>query len=384
MISIGAARFLDRYAGFFACLLLSGFRRRVRRPLPEAPSKILVLKFWEGGLIVMGAPWYRALRRRYPASQIHFLTLDVNAQLAGMLGAANKVLPLRVSAGLAGFFYDLLRVLPALRAEKYDLVLDLEFLSRFSAILTGLTGAGCAAGFSGEGVWRGSFHDIEVPLRLERHMTENYAEFFGAVGAWEGEGDDRPLKAAAEVPGAPGPGVPFVVLNFDRKDIMPERAWPRGHYETLLTYLLDRGGYEVVAISQRRVELPERPHLVNLSGGLDYPQLAGLFSRAALFVTHDSGPLHIAAAMGCRTISIFGPETPSGYAPLGPKHKALYLGLPCSPCVNALKGKELHCVRSGNDCVTGVTPAMVIKAMEEMLAAAKPAAAEPGRESWPR
>ena len=110
-----------------------------------------------------------------------------------------------------------------------------------------------------------------------------------------------------------------------------------------------------------------RPGLVNLSGLLDYRQLAGLFSRAALFVTHDSGPLHIAAAMGCPTVSIFGPESPSGYAPLGPRHKALYLGLPCSPCVDALKGKELNCVRHGNECVTGITPAMVIKAMQEVL-----------------
>ena len=374
-----AARFLDRYAGYPACVLLSLFRRRPRAALPAAPAKILILKFWEGGLIVMGAPWYRALRRRYPGAEIHFLTLDVNAQLCGMLGAADMIIPLRVRAGLPGFFRDLLAALPALRRAKYDLLLDLEFLSRFSALLTALTGAACAAGFGKEGFPRGSFHDIVVPLDLGRHMTDNYRAFFASVGVEVEAADRGPLDAAEEIPGCPERGVPFIVLNFDRKDLMPERAWPREHYEAVLGRLLAGGKYQAVVISQRRIELPERPGLVNLSGRLDYRQLAGLFARAELFVTHDSGPLHIAAAMGCRTVSIFGPETPAGYAPLGPKHKALFLGLPCSPCVDTLKGKELRCVRRGNDCVTAITPAMVLKAIEESLAPE----AEPRAEAQP-
>lgn len=364
MISVEAARFLDRYVGLLACGLLSLPGRR-RRQLPAAPRKILVLKFWEGGLIVMGAPWYRALRRRYPSAEIHFLTLDVNAQLADMLGCADSVIPLRVSGGLGRFFLDLFAVLPGLRARNYDLLLDLEFLSRFSAVLTALVRPGCAAGFSG-GSWRGSFHDLLVPLETGRHMTENYAAFFAAAGVFAGAEDSRPLEAAPDFPGSESLPQPFVVLNFDRKDIMPERSWPRENYEAVLGRLL-AAGRRVAVISQRPVELPDRAGLANLSGRLDYRQLAALFARAALFITHDSGPLHIAAAMGCPTVSIFGPETPAGYAPLGPKHRALYLGLPCSPCVDALRGKELVCVRRSNECVTGITPEMVMRAAEELL-----------------
>lgn len=367
MINITAARFLDRYAGYLACAFLSLFKRHPGAALPGAPSKILILKFWEGGLIVMGAPWYRALKRRYPRAEIHFLTLDVNAQLAGMLGAADKIMQLRVNSGLPLFFKDLARVLPALRAEKYDLLLDLEFLSRFSAVLTGLAGAGCAAGFRGEGGWRGGFHDITVPLDLGAHMTSNYRAFFAAVGAEADERDYGPLDCEPYVPEGLKPGKEYVVLNFDRKDMMQERAWPRANYEAVLGRLLEDGRYTVVAISQRRVEMAERPGLLNLSGRLDYRRLAGLFAGARLFITHDSGPLHIAAAMGCPTVSIFGPETPAGYAPLGPAHKALYLGLPCSPCIDTLKGKELNCVRAGNACVTGITPEMVLKAVKEAL-----------------
>ncbi|OGR66646.1 MAG: hypothetical protein A2X31_04820 [Elusimicrobia bacterium GWB2_63_22] len=361
-----SARLLDRYAGQALCALLYAFGRG-GRPLPTAPRRLLVLKFWEGGLIAMGAPWYRALRRRYPGAEIHFLTLDLNAQICGMLGVADKIIPLRASLGLAVFFRDLLAVLPGLRAARYDLLLDLEFLSRFSSILSSLVAPACSAGFRAAGTFRGRPHDITAEFSPQAHMTANYSALFSAVGAQVSEEDRRPLEASAAGAEAAGAG-PFIVFNFDRKDIMPERAWPRQHYEAVLAAVLAAGRYRAVVISQRRVELPASPGLVNLSGRLDYRGLAGLFAKAALFVTHDSGPLHIAAAMGCPTVSIFGPETPAGYAPLGAGHRALYLGLPCSPCIDALKGKELNCVRRGNDCVTGITPDMVLRAMEEQLA----------------
>lgn len=361
-----AARFLDRYAGIPLCALLSLFGRRRQPPVPAAPRRLLVMKFWEGGLIVMGAPWYRALRRRYPAAGIHFLTLDLNSQLAGMLGSADRIIPLRVSSGLAVFFKDLLAALPGLRAARYDLLLDLEFLSRFSAILSSLIAPACSAGFSAAGVYRGRPPDVSVRFDPKAHMTANYAALFSAVGAAAAPEDSRPLESSAAGLEAAGSG-PFIVLNFDRKDIMPERAWPRENYEAVLAAMLGAGKYRAVVISQRRLELPEAAGLVNLSGRLDYLALAGLFSKASLFITHDSGPLHIAAAMGCPTVSIFGPETPAGYAPLGPMHKVLYLGLPCSPCVDALRDKELTCVRHGNDCVTGITAGMVLEAMRELL-----------------
>ncbi len=357
-------RWLDRYAGTAVCAVLSAFAPHGRRP-PDAPSKILVLKFWEGGLIVMGAPWYRALRRRYPRAEVHFLTLDVNAQISSMTGAADKVIALRISRGLFVFFLDLARALPGLRAARYDLLLDLEFLSRFSAALSAVVRPAFAAGFSMRGCWRGGLHDLTVPLDLKAHMTANYAAFFGALGAQAGPQDRVPLARAAS-PHPLEPPAPFIVVNFDRKDIMPERTWPRANYEAVLDAVLAAGRCRVAVVSQRRVEIPGRPGLVNLTGELDYEGLAGLFSRAALFLTHDSGPLHIAAAIGCPTVSVFGPETPAGYAPQGPRHRALYLGLPCSPCVDALRGKELRCVRAGNECVTGITPEMALAAMREL------------------
>ena len=361
-----AARLLDRYAGPPVCAVLSAMTPAAPRALPAAPRRILVLKFWEGGLIAMSAPWYRALRRRYPGAELHFLTLDVNAQICGMTGAADKVLQLRISSGLPRFFLDLLAMLPALRAAGYDLIVDLEFLSRFSSALSLLAAPACSAGFSYPGVYRGRPHDIAAVLDLKAHMTANYDALFSALGARPSEADRGPLEFSREGAALAGEG-PFVVLNFDRKDIMPERAWPRENYLAVAAALLKGGRYRVVAVGQRAAALPAPAGLLNLTGRLDYRGLAGLFSRAALFITHDSGPLHIAAAMGCPTVSIFGPETPAGYAPLGPRHKVLYLGLPCSPCVDTLGGKELRCVRAGNECVTGITPDMVLAAAQEAL-----------------
>ena len=366
--SAAAANFLDRYIGRALCAALSPFGRRSGAARPAAPRRILLMKFWEGGLITLATPWCRALRRRYPGAEIHFLTLDANAGLCELLGVADSVRPLPAGGGLPAFVLSAAAALPALRRQKYDMLLNLDFFSRFSALLAFLIGPRWACALSLPGLERGAFFDLEIPFARDRHIAENFAAFFAAVGAEAGPEDRRPPRPdPALLRDLPLPDGPFVVLNFDRSDVLPERAWPRGHCLELAGLLLDRTPYKVAAISQRPASLPARPGLFDISGELDYFRLAALFARAELFVTHDCGPLHLAAEMGCRTLSIFGPEAAARYAPRGPLHRSLDLGLPCSPCIDPMAGKRLRCRRAANDCVRGITPQTVFGAITEIL-----------------
>jgi ADP-heptose:LPS heptosyltransferase len=61
-------------------------------------------------------------------------------------------------------------------------------------------------------------------------------------------------------------------------------------------------------------------------------------------VTNDSGPLHLAVAVGLRTVSLFGPETPVLYGPRGAGHRVLFRNLPCSPCMNVHDVKRVRCI----------------------------------------
>jgi ADP-heptose:LPS heptosyltransferase len=128
----------------------------------------------------------------------------------------------------------------------------------------------------------------------------------------------------------------------------------------------------------------ERPHVdavvrqagvasrvVNLAGRSSIGELVALLEQAAVFVTNDSGPMHIAAATGTSTVALFGPETPTLYRPLrsspGQRHFIHYLGMGCSPCMFVHDNKVLSCWFSQAKCMSGIAAADVLASVEAAL-----------------
>ena len=72
----------------------------------------------------------------------------------------------------------------------------------------------------------------------------------------------------------------------------------------------------------------EKKRVINLAGETNLLELAAFMEKCDLFISNDSGPLHLATAMDVRTVSFFGPETPALYGPRGKKHSILYKKLP--------------------------------------------------------
>lgn len=112
-----------------------------------------------------------------------------------------------------------------------------------------------------------------------------------------------------------------------------------------------RGSFETVSINQ--------------CGAYDLASLASLLQKVDLVISSDSGPMHLAAALGCRQIAIFGSTHPRlGFAPLNPKAEVLCADLPCQPCT--LHGRD-SCPLGHWDCMTQVTPQMLFETVEKSL-----------------
>ncbi len=106
-----------------------------------------------------------------------------------------------------------------------------------------------------------------------------------------------------------------------------------------------------------RIDLPEETDLV---------VLAAVLERLALFITGDTGPMHLAAAVGTPVLAIFGPSLPTRYAPLSPKSRIVRIDIPCSPC-NLMRRPPQRCVGHVPDCLAGIESVQVLKAANEML-----------------
>ncbi len=106
--------------------------------------------------------------------------------------------------------------------------------------------------------------------------------------------------------------------------------------------------------------------MVDVAGELDLPGLAALLSRLDLLVTGDTGPMHLAAAVGTPTVAVFGPSDPVRYAPRDAMHQVVRIDLPCSPC-NRIRLPPERCTGHTPDCLAGVDVEMVYRAVEAAL-----------------
>ena len=147
--------------------------------------------------------------------------------------------------------------------------------------------------------------------------------------------------------------------------VMPQKIWP---YYGMLAVKLVKMGFKVAYFGGPGDldvidELPLGEAYVSFIGASDLAVSGELMKRCRLIVTHDSGPMHLAAAVNARTLSIFAPTDPRRYAPLGSGHRSLAARKECAPCYYRGRWPE-QCTR---ECIETVTPEQVLKTLREML-----------------
>jgi lipopolysaccharide heptosyltransferase II len=395
------ALWIDKWVGPVLCaalLVLKQLRRRRAPAAPETLNKVLVLKLWGMGSIVLASPLLQELRARYPEARIVFVTLEENAAILRCLPAIDGSITIDLSRGIPRFLMQTLAVIRRVRRERYDLLLDLEFFTRFSAIFSFLARPRCSYGFSSKGSMRGQLHDAEVPFNTYNHVVLNFLSLLRgkpveplpefdiagprvlpAIAA-----DDASAAALARrLAAKPGfrEGRALVAVNPNAGDMALERRWPERPMLDFLKGLCATEDVNVVltgGASERQFVaslvdasgLGER--LVNLAGEIGIEELVALYGRSDVVVTNDSGPLHIAAAAGASIVALFGPETPTLYGPLRSRpeqrHTVHYRRMACSPCMFVHDNKVLDCWFAQALCMRGIAAEDVLASVRERLA----------------
>lgn len=380
----------DRLLGIATLTLLQPFRLLQLLSRPREPvRKVLLVKFWGMGSLQLLTPAVRVLRTRYPDAELTLLTLDQNRAFAQGLGIYDRVLDLKVSdAGWFGLASRILRLFWGLRRERFDVVYDLEFFTKFSAVVTAISGSPVSYGFSSPQVWRGRFHSHTVPFNRYWHVARNFRSLVGGENGEDVSADhlsafqvqpehqeevDRVLPEAIARSGRP-----LIALNPNAGALSLERRWPRSYFAELSRRLIrerdaclvligTRDELQWTADLQAMVGTVPEDRLINLAGKLSMGGLHALLTRVSGFVTNDSGPMHVAAALGVPTVGLFGPETPVIYRPLGRRARALYNPPPCSPCINVHNNKFAVCHRGRPDCLIGITVDEVFEELDALL-----------------
>ncbi len=131
----------------------------------------------------------------------------------------------------------------------------------------------------------------------------------------------------------------------------PAKRWPEDYFRALAQELVRRGFFILILGSSR--ERPLGEHIVanlsramNLCGQTDLLSAAALIQQAAVFVSNDSGLMHVAAALRRPQVAIFGSTDPTATGPLNPRALVVYKNLPCSPCWQRTCESQYACLRT--------------------------------------
>jgi ADP-heptose:LPS heptosyltransferase len=398
MIRLDALLGLPLCAVAYVCESVARF---LRRPPPVNPAvrRILVTKFLGLGSILLATPLLRHLRAVYPNAHITFLTLSPNADLVRRLAFVDEVVVVR-RRGLLPLLAGVPALLVQLRRQQFDLALDLEFYSRLSNLVTWGSGARRRVGFFVRARWRGSLLTDSVYFNSRLPFGDAVLALLRPLGL---EPTRRPEAAAPRLTAAEEAaaharlvtlGVPetgtLVVINVNASDLCVERRWPGERFARLV----ERFGDEVARVDRYvfiggpgeeasvqavldQIATEMLPSCLDLSGRTSLPELITLLRRAALLITNDSGPMHLAAVQGVPTVSFFGPETPDLYGPQqygasaepplelstelldvppttisggSENHLVFYVGHWCSPCLSVYNAKIAMC-HGENECM---------------------------------
>lgn len=368
---------------------------------------ILIVKLSAIGDVIHTLPSLSALRRCYPDADITWVVEAAAADLLTGNPALNRVIvsgrkrwirELR-QGRIAGPIGEMRSFVGELRRRPYDLVIDFHGLLKSAAIVL-LSGGKRKLGYDSLQEGSGLFYNEKIPERMEKHAVDRYLdlvrhlaqsreggdaacadgppEFTIAIGAEErsrvaalldehGEilqiAHQRQGKTVSGARGESQAGAPFVAVN--PVAFWETKLWQDEKFAALCDRIREELGIGIVltggeAGPLERIRGGMRTKAVNLGGQTTLRELACLYRQAALVITTDSGPMHLAAAVGTPVLALFGPTDPVRTGPYGGGHRVVRRGLPCMPCF------QRRC-ETGN-CMGEIDVEEVFTAAKEMLA----------------
>jgi len=264
-----------------------------------------------------------------------------------------------------------------------------------SNMLLGLAGAAWTAGFGMAG--GGPLLDDCVPFDPRSHTAVNGVRLVSAALGQRVD-DDPPMEgrdAASRLPrsaltipasataeagrllsraGARPDGARLVGLHVGAGRAIKE--WPVARMAEIGSWaarelgaaLVLTGGRGDQAAAQRLQDALAPAAVINLAGAAGLLPLAAVLSRLVLFVTPDTGPMHLAATVGTPLVAVFGPSSPDRWGPLSRRCAVVRVDLPCSPC-NRIRDPPARCLGHTPDCLEGIAAGRVIEAAKSVLRA---------------
>ena len=336
---------------------------------------ILIVKLSAIGDVIHTLPALSAVRKHYPDAHITWVVEEASADLIMdhpyldqvIISHRKQWIDYLKHGKIGRTIHEIRSFMRDLRSRPYDLVIDFHGLFK-SAVVVSLSSGKRKLGYDSMQELSGLFLNEKIPEDMNKHAVDRYLDFLRYLNADVSEPDfmipvrednkvhvDELLRANA----------------IEKKDqfiavsptaLWKTKLWQDEKFARLCDRIREELNIRVVLTGNNREDLVRiqsmmKTPAVNLGAETTLRDLAYLFQLSSLLITTDSGPMHIAAAVGTPVIALFGPTDPSRTGPYGKGHTVIRKDLPCSPCF--LKKCDL------TQCMHDITVEEVFRTVKE-------------------
>lgn len=331
-------------------------------------KRILLIKPSSLGDIIHCLPVLKAIRDKWPDSKISWVVKDIYADILHENPLIDDLILLKKSSLTTG----IISFRKKLHQGNFDLAVDMQGLFR-SGLIAFLSGAPVRVGFSNARELAPLFytHKVDAPLHL--HAVDRNLKLAVSFGCKNQE-INFPLNISQE---AQQEASEFLrknqldnrqpVITFVPGARWEKKRWPSQSFSRLGDFLSKelRAGIIVTGSRQEEGLIHKiRSNMKNSSSeaaGFSLQKLAALLSKSDVVVTNDSGPMHIAAAVGTPVIALFGPTYPARTGPYTKKRIIIHKDMECVPCFRK------PCSQDSFECMESITVKEVFEEVKQML-----------------
>lgn len=355
-------------------------------------KNILVVKTCCLGDIIFMTPMLRGLKRHLPDARITLLGSSWVQELTESIPSIDECIPFdqAYAGSLAAKAARSLPVLRELRRRQFDAAI-IGHRNRMFSWMVAAAGIPVRVGFHG-----GDFLTASVPFDATQHETERYLALLEALevprSGVQTELRPRPFDADTLHALFQRLGIPegkrlvglFPGGGENPGTIMTIKRWPLDRYAAVVAELL-RDDENAVALFGGRTDasvnaalcglVGHNSRIVDLAGKTSLTGLLQILGSLRVFVGGDTGPTHMAAAIGTPTVALFGPSDPMLVAPRGELSVYLWTKPECSPCYTPASvmnrsnfvGKEFPCRTGTHECMKGITTEALLAHIRKWL-----------------
>jgi heptosyltransferase-2 len=309
------------------------------------------------GDAVMTLPAVAAIRNTFPQARITMLVKPWVADLFRLCPDVDEIM-IYERPGRHEGPGGLLRLAGELRKRRFDAAILLQNAIE-AAIITLLAGIPVRAGYNSDGRGLLLTHSIARTKEIRQvHQSDYYLEMVKALGCQPagrntllapGKEDER--LADALIAGQDLQDSPLLVGMAPGAAYGPAKKWYPERFQFVADKLGDAFAAQTILFGSSddhdtavAVQTGAKYPMVDLTGKTSLREAMALMSRCRLFISNDSGLMHVAAALGVPTVAIFGSTNPATTSPPGRNHVVIYRNVDCSPCLKTDCPTDFRCM----------------------------------------